>query len=87
MIWEGVSTDSATKYFGIIWILFYGTKIEHPIVISVATFEELDHVSSVIAIEGFDSRGRVTHDDNLVGDIDKIFQNIYIYCERAGKKG
>ena len=73
MIRKGVPAHSSIEDTLRIRVLFDRAEIEHPEVLAVPMLEELLRVFSAVTIEALNAARRVSHHDDLVGDVCKIY--------------
>lgn len=74
MIWEWIPTNSAVKKAGWIAVLFDWAEVEDPKVLAVSAFKKLLGILATVAVHALDARGWIAHDDDPVGDVDKIWR-------------
>ena len=73
VIGEGVSAHPPVENAGRVRVLFDGAEVEYPEVLAVPMLEELLRVFSAVTIEALNTARRVSHHDDLVGDVCKIY--------------
>ena len=76
MVRERIPAYSPVKHARIIRVLAYWTKIKHPKVIAVPMLQELFRVFASVTIQPLDADCRISHDDNLVGDVCEVWKKV-----------
>lgn len=66
------TADSSIKEACRIRVFLYGTKIEHPVVLAVSSFQKSFGIFSAISVYAFKTRRWIAHDDNLISEIYEV---------------
>ena len=74
--WE--PADPSVKILSVIRVLFDRTEIEDPIVLPVSMVQKFLDVLSTISVKAFYSRCRISHDYDLISQINEIFRAVLV---------
>jgi len=78
MIWEWVSANPSFKDRRIVGVFLERTKVENPVILSVSVLQKSNRIFSAIPIQSLYARGRISHDDYSVCNIDEIWPVVCI---------
>jgi len=73
VIWEWVPAHATLEHRGRVRVFCHRTKIEHPIVLSMACIQKLLCVFAFVSVETFHTGRRVTHNNYPIRDVYEIF--------------
>lgn len=75
MVREWISAHSSFEVLRVVGILLQRTKVENPVIPSMAMVEEPFHVLPSIPIIAFKPTSGVSHDNDLICDINEVYSN------------
>ena len=73
VIWKRIPAHATLKNRRRVRVFCHGTKVEHPVVLSVACVQKPLCVFALVSVQAFHTGRRVAHDDHPIRNVHEIF--------------